>query len=582
MRNIVALAIFTWIIALIYFMNNIMYVQKKEGLDEGMIDKLRAALEGIEELKEQNVKLKSLAEEEKKEHTENVRLLNEILHQKKREGKLSEWKEKEREGKEKEEKNEKMKSQLYSSDHEKLRKMLDDRIIEAFFYAKKYVGDNKTDRKSVANHLENQLLSLIGLSYQFSEVDQAEEWRRKSLANLTQHIQTTIDRIQNPSNCSKAKILVCNLDKQCGFGCQLHHVAYCFVVAFGEGRTLVMEGDGKEWRIHFGAPYTGYSHNGWTSTFLPVTSCTVKDVIAGSGPVNWESDRSARVVSLPIVDSLRILPSYLPLSFPSSISDQLIKFHTNPPAFFIAQFLWYLMRSNEELQKQLNEAKEKISFSQGPIVGVQIRRTDKVGTEAAFHSLEEYMEWTEIYFKVEESRQGKKVKRRIFIATDDPSVFKEAKEKYPSYEIFGDEGNANTAQLDRRYTDSSLLGVITDIQLLSHCSHLVCTFSSQVCRMGYELAQVRQNTRGNEFHSLDDVYYFGGQQAHEQVAIEKHVAENDREIDMEVGDLLGIAGNHWDGFSKGTNRRTGKVGLYPSYKVKENWRIVDFPALPPL
>lgn len=35
----------------------------------------------------------------------------------------------------------------------------------------------------------------------------------------------------------------------------------------------------------------------------------------------------------------------------------------------------------------------------------------------------------QIYFKVEESRQGKKVKRRIFIATDDPSVFKEAKEK---------------------------------------------------------------------------------------------------------------------------------------------------------
>lgn len=67
--------------------------------------------------------------------------------------------------------------------------------------------------------------------------------------------------------------------------------------------------------------------------------------------------------------------------------------------------------------------------------------------------------------------------------------------------------------------------------------------------MGYELAQVRQNTRGNEFHSLDDVYYFGGQQgntlvyhptsysyssAHEQIAIEKHEAENDREIDMEV------------------------------------------------
>ncbi|GMR59148.1 hypothetical protein PMAYCL1PPCAC_29343 [Pristionchus mayeri] len=334
-----------------------------------------------------------------------------------------------------------------------------------------------------------------------------------------------------------------------------------------------MEGDGKEWR---------YSRSGWQSTFLPVTSCSFKEALADSKMINWERDSSSRVVSLPIVDSLRTLPSTLPLSFPSSISDELIKFHTNPPLFFIAQFLWYLMRSNGDVQKHLDEEKEKIPFNQGPIVGVQVRRTDKVGTEAAFHSIDEYMEWAEIYFKIEERRKGKEVKRRVFIATDDPSVFKEAKEKFPSFEIFGDEGNARTAQLDSRYTDSSLVGVITDIQLLSHCSFLVCTFSSQVCRMGYELSQVRRNGRGDEFHSLDDIYYFGGQLPHEQVAIEIHEAENEKEMDLEVGDVIGIAGNHWDGFSKGINRRTGRVGLYPSYKVQEKWRVVDFPSLVPL
>jgi glycoprotein 6-alpha-L-fucosyltransferase len=46
---------------------------------------------------------------------------------------------------------------------------------------------------------------------------------------------------------------------------------------------------------------------------------------------------------------------------------------------------------------------------------------------------------------------------------------------------------------------------------------------------------------------------------------------------MEVGDIIGIAGNHWDGNSKGSNRRTGKLGLYPSYKAREQWRLVDFP-----
>lgn len=65
--------------------------------------------------------------------------------------------------------------------------------------------------------------------------------------------------------------------------------------------------------------------------------------------------------------------------------------------------------------------------------------------------------------------------------------------------------------------------------------------------------------------------------AHDQIAVEEHVAADSTEIDMQVGDSIGIAGNHWDGFSKGTNRRTGKVGLYPSYKAQEKWRIVDFP-----
>ncbi|VDK29365.1 unnamed protein product [Gongylonema pulchrum] len=89
--------------------------------------------------------------------------------------------------------------------------------------------------------------------------------------------------------------------------------------------------------------------------------------------------------------------------------------------------------------------------------------------------------------------------------------------------------------------------------------------------------QVRIGDAGDRFHSLDDIYYYGGQQAHEQVAVESYRAENDDEIDLEKGDVIGIAGNHWDGFSKGKNRRTGRTGLYPSYKTREKYIVVDFP-----
>jgi glycoprotein 6-alpha-L-fucosyltransferase len=49
------------------------------------------------------------------------------------------------------------------------------------------------------------------------------------------------------------------------------------------------------------------------------------------------------------------------------------------------------------------------------------------------------------------------------------------------------------------------------------------------------------------------------------------------QIDMLKGDVIGIAGNHWNGWSKGTNRRNGQHGLFPSYLVKEKWRTANFP-----
>lgn len=49
---------------------------------------------------------------------------------------------------------------------------------------------------------------------------------------------------------------------------------------------------------------------------------------------------------------------------------------------------------------------------------------------------------------------------------------------------------------------------------------------------------------------------------------------------MQVGDGIGIAGNHWDGFSKGTNRKTGVTGLFPSYKVENTVVAVSMPTYP--
>ncbi len=85
-----------------------------------------------------------------------------------------------------------------------------------------------------------------------------------------------------------------------------------------------------------------------------------------------------------------------------------------------------------------------------------------------------------------------------------------------------------------------------------------------------------------KYYSLDDVYYFGGQQAHYVQAILDHNSSkqttHNGELSLEAGDLIGIAGNEKNGYSVGKHVSTRERGLFPSYKVEEHVRVADFPT----
>ena len=58
-----------------------------------------------------------------------------------------------------------------------------------------------------------------------------------------------------------------------------------------------------------------------------------------------------------------------------------------------------------------------------------MRRTDKVKEEAKTHDVDEYMVHIEDWFQLCKKDQYRQVdKKRVYIATDDPSVIKKAKE----------------------------------------------------------------------------------------------------------------------------------------------------------
>nr|CAG4650847.1 EOG090X03KK [Simocephalus serrulatus]SVE94145.1 EOG090X03KK [Simocephalus serrulatus] len=339
---------------------------------------------------------------------------------------------------------------------------------------------------------------------ELSSMEGHDDWRAAESRALSDLVQRRLHYLQNPVDCSKARKLVCNLNKSCGYGCQIHHAAYCFIMAYATKRTLIL--NSKKWRYHRG---------GWEKVFLPLSdTCTDP---SGLDRSNWPGTNETQVIELPIVDMLSPRPPFLPLAIPRDLSDRMIRLHGDPQVWWIGQFMKYLLRYQPDTQKMLDQAKEKMNFKK-PVVG------------------------------------------------------------YPNYEFIGDVSIAKGAAVATRYTDSSLRGILLDIHMLALSDHLVCTFSSQVCRLAYEIMQTFHPDASSKFKSLDDIYYYGGQGPHQQVAIFSHKANRPGEISMEVGDVLGIAGNHWDGYSKGVNERTKQSGLYPSFKAVDKYNIIDFPV----
>lgn len=404
---------------------------------------------------------------------------------------------------------------------------------------------------------------------ELSEVDGFKLWREKEAKELSDLVQKRLHALQNPKDCSTAKKLICKLNKGCGYGCQIHHAMYCFIVAYGTERTLILKSKG--WR---------YNKGGYEEVFKPLSDTCVMDSSVAHGSVLWPGKKESQVVEIPIVDSINPRPKYLPPAIPEDLADRLIRLHGNPIVWWVSEFLRYMLRPQSNTAELLKAAENGRDRSV-PMVGIHVRRTDKVGTEAAFHSVDEYMKYVEEYFQQLETNLGRNVlKKRVYVASDDSKVLAECRKKFPDYEFLGDQAIAKSAAVSSRYNLNSLRGIISDIYMLSQSDYIVCTFSSQVCRIAYEIQQQRYVDGSWRYKSLDDIWYYGGQDEHQQEAIMSHHSTDREEIDLNIGDVIGVAGNHWNGFNKGRNHANNRIGLYPEYKTKEKIKIVSFPTYP--
>ena len=159
---------------------------------------------------------------------------------------------------------------------------------------------------------------------------------------------------------------------------------YCFIVAYGTERTLILKSKG--WR---------YNKGGYEEVFKPLSETCVMDASVTHGSVLWPGKKDSQVVEIPIIDSVNPRPKYLPPAIPEDLADRLIRIHGNPIVWWVSEFLRYMLRPQSKTEELLKAA-ENGRDPTVSMVGMHVRRTDKVGTEAAFHGVDEYMKYVRI------------------------------------------------------------------------------------------------------------------------------------------------------------------------------------------
>ena len=106
----------------------------------------------------------------------------------------------------------------------------------------------------------------------------------------------------------------------------------------------------------------------------------------------------------------------------------------------------------------------------------------------------------------------------------------------------------------------------------------------QICRGIYELMQPMHGDASQYVKSLDIDYFYSQTDEYKMEAIEGHQPHNKDEIELRVGDIVVLFENKQrNGFVKGygRNNRTGKTGLFLSYKAKRTLKQVKLPTYSP-
>jgi hypothetical protein len=82
---------------------------------------------------------------------------------------------------------------------------------------------------------------LVASIRNLTRVDDYQFWREMEHESLSKLMQARLTSLQNPSKpCTDVKRVTCNINKGCGYGCEIHHAMHCFHIAYALGRPMIL------------------------------------------------------------------------------------------------------------------------------------------------------------------------------------------------------------------------------------------------------------------------------------------------------------------------------------------------------
>ncbi|XP_078482853.1 alpha-(1,6)-fucosyltransferase-like [Ciona intestinalis] len=261
-------------------------------------------------------------------------------------------------------------------------------------------------------------------------------------------------------------------------------------------------------------------------------------------------------------------------------------FHSDPMGWWISQMLKSLFKPKPKLQERIDHYAENVDFS-SPIVGVHVRRTDKLTLPyefAVYRPLSEFMKHVEEWYDKYDLRQAGlgnhlKVERRVYLASDDLAVWKEAK-FFEKYTFLGNkEFTERASDTETRDTKSGLEDIIIEATLLSKCNFFVGTLSSEIGQMAIEMKQSTQLQ--DVFYDVRSIEYdYGltaGPKKIQLVVYNSTKPLRHDEIELLCGDLMILDRNYFNGYYYGTNVMTQQSGFYKTHSVQNLPALLDMP-----